>query len=125
MHCPRCLCLSCLVIRLCHRPGSFARDVVSVLVWDACFFLSGPVCRLAEHGAGMGNFCAFPVSGLHYGGSLCLLQHVFTVTGRSDSAGHLHALCVYATCLQHVCSPQLTHGDGRVNYNDHIYVLLV
>lgn len=51
---------------MCHLPGSFAHDVL-VLVWGACFFLSGPVCHLAEHRAGMGDFCAFPVSALHYG----------------------------------------------------------
>lgn len=52
---------------MCHRPGSFAHDVVLVLVWAARFFLSGPVGHLTEHGAGMDDFCAFPVSALHYG----------------------------------------------------------
>lgn len=73
----------------------------------------------------MEDFCAFPVSALHYGVPVSAAARFFIVSGRSDSAGHLHTLCVYAPCLQHVCSLQLTHGDERVNYNDHIYILLV
>ena len=71
---------------------------VSVFIWGPCFFLSYPVGHMVEHGADMGDFCAFPVYGLSLCvilGSLCLLWHVLTATGRSDSAGHLRALCVH------------------------------
>lgn len=96
VYCPHRLSLNCLVTRMCHHLESLAHVIVSVFISGACFFLSYPVCHMVEHGADMSDFpYMVSVYVCVILGSLCLLWHVLIATGRCDSAGHLHALCVY------------------------------
>lgn len=62
--CPRHVCLSCPVNRMCHHLGSLAHVIALVLIWGTCFFLPYPVCHMVEHRAGVGGFCAFLMHGL-------------------------------------------------------------
>lgn len=80
--CPHRLCLSCLVIRMCHHPGSLAHDIVwLVLVWGACFCLALCVTWLST-----GHFLCLVSACVSLRGSPCLLQHVPTVTGTTRTA---------------------------------------